>query len=156
MKHTGDSIELLNQAKDRIVTGSGVSAGSGRPLLSKQWESLAGIAQDILEACHSQDLGSVASSTRRMKNKLRRPQFRMRLEALDRDSEDGDSEKKEKPSKDGDDAKSKCLCSKCNKDIELIGGRKCVEGALCSDCALDSKQSDDKRVGESVLRRRRY
>jgi hypothetical protein len=150
MRHADDSIRLLDQAKDRIVLESDMSAGDGRPLLSSQWETLIEIAEEISEACRGRDLGAVARKTRKMKNKLRRPQFRRRLEALESD--------------DGEESMEKCQCSKCHAPIELKGGQKCVQGTLCPKCALSQKNDDDedmkekpkKQVGESALRRRRY
>jgi hypothetical protein len=128
-----------------------MSAGDGRPLLSSQWETLIEIAEEISEACRGRDLGAVAKKTRKMKNKLRRPQFRRRLEALEND--------------DGEKSTEKCQCPKCHASIELKGGQKCVEGTLCPKCALSQKDGNDddmkdkaqkKQVGESALRRRRY
>jgi hypothetical protein len=150
MRHADDSIQLLDQAKDRIVLESDMSAGDGRPLLSSQWEALIEIAEEIFEACRGRDLGAVARKTRKMKNKLRRPQFRRRLEALESD--------------DGEESMEKCQCSKCHAPIELKGGQKCVKGTLCPKCALSQKNDDDddmkekpkKQVVESALRRRRY
>jgi CRISPR/Cas system-associated protein Cas10 (large subunit of type III CRISPR-Cas system) len=153
MRHADDSIRLLDRAKDRIVLKSDMSAGDGRPLLTSQWDTLIEIAEEISEACRGRDLGAVARKTRKMKNKLRRPQFRRRLEALESD----DMESSEK-----------CQCSKCNAPIELKGGQKCVSGTLCPKCALSQKNNDNdddddmksktqkKQIGESALRRRRY
>lgn len=155
MRHADESIRLLDRAKDRIVLESDMSAGDGRPLLSSQWETLIEIAEEISEACRGRDLGAVARKTRKMKNKLRRPQFRRRLEALESEDGEGNAEKAEK-----------CQCSKCHSPIELKGGQKCVEGSLCPKCALSQKNDDDedmkekkatkKQVSESALRRRRY
>jgi hypothetical protein len=149
MRHADDSILLLDQAKDRIVLESDMSTGDGRPLLSNQWETLIEIAEEISEACRGRDLGAVARKTRKMKNKLRRPQFRRRLEALENDDESAE----------------KCQCSKCHAPIKLKGGQKCVDGTLCPKCALSQNNDNDddmkgkapkKQVGESALRRRRY
>lgn len=150
MRHADDSIRLLDNAKDRIVLESDISAGDGRPLLSGQWETLIEIAEEISDACRGRDLGAVARTTRKMKNKLRRPQFRRRLEALE--------------SEDGEGSAEKCQCSKCNAHIELKGGQKCIGGTLCPKCALNRKNDDEdikgkptkNKVSESALRRRRY
>jgi hypothetical protein len=138
---TGRSIELLEVLKDRVVSGSTVPRDEGRPLLSQQWEELAVIAKNILEACQGKDLGGVASSTRKMKNKLRKRQFRRRLEALEATDDAG------KKKIDG-----ACQCSNCGAVID--GSKKpCIEGALCTKCALDKKKDgDDEDTARKALK----
>jgi len=158
MEKTTKSVQALERVKDAMVLQSNIAVRNGRPLLSEQWVDLLSIAGEIMEACQGKDLGAVAAGTRRMKNKLRKRQFRKRLEALESD----DEEKK-------DQKQGECLCSNCGAKLDVGGGKKCADGALCPKCALNGKVKDDddkkptsKKSGTkeescaSILRRRRY
>ena len=152
-------IEMLDLAKDRLVSDSGIANAQGRPLMSEQWDGLLDVANEICEACRNRNLQNIAIATRKMKNRLRKRQIRRRLEMIE-EEERG--------------AQGDCKCSCCGKVLD-DSKDPCIHGALCSECALEKgekrkckdalnkddnknkNKNDDKKdkdIGESVVKLR--
>lgn len=152
-------VELIVELKERLVSENNRRRSE---LDEGQWDSLTRISSELFEACKKRDLDGVAASTRKMKNRLRRRSIKKRLECLEARGEDFDDQKLErkkssstlggkdnKPSNNASTNDSKqpegvCKCSSCGK---IIDGSKepCIEGALCSDCALKEKVVSKKK-----------
>ena len=153
-------------------------------IVEERWASLGSIAESILEACDSRDLGALARASRALKNKMRRPSVRKALAEEDmkpsdeggedngEDMKPGDEgetsdkrvqkrrkvldkldKNKKFPSKDSKDSKdSKCRCANCNAEIgDDIS--KCIEGTLCTKCALKGKKNVQKQEAEKEARK---
>ena len=162
---SSQSLRFIEDIRDSIIRESDVRIGESRPLLSKHWDDLSSVAQELWEACQQKSLEKVAASTRKMKNKLRKRVFKQRLEAMERQSKKEDS-----PRNSSDDLPSSgnCKCSQCGKPLDMQAGEKCVDGALCTSCSLSKKQAkqepdaDNKQdktakdTVESKLRIRQY
>jgi len=121
------NLTVLRDIRNKLVV-SGDTAKK-RNEQKERWETLGVAAQTISEAVEGQDLESLVSATRKMKNLLRRSSIRKELAQLE--SEDS-SFKKEKP-------KGSCKCAQCGATID--GYRECISGALCPDCALKKRKA---------------
>jgi hypothetical protein len=143
----GEKVKVLRELRDSLVSERNRRRSA---LGDEQWEGLTVISNEIREACEKKDLDGVASSTRRLKNRLRNRSIRKRLERLEAKSPENDDDNRGKSDssnkKNGDGSKNsstnnskypegECKCAACKKVID--GSRSpCVSGALCSDCAL--------------------
>ena len=88
----------------------------------ERWGTFRSISEDIMLACEERDLDALARATRALKNKLRRPAVRRAL---------AEAEKEKIVS-------GQCGCAQCGSVIE-DSEEECIEGALCSKCALKNK-----------------
>lgn len=164
------AVRVLKEVQSRLVDGRfDQRHRDERPvhIESNRWITLRRSAKRINEACEKQDLESLVSCVREMKNRLRRPSIRKDLARL---------EGKEKPQKENDEkSEGECTCSKCGKTIDGSVG-PCIEGALCTACGLEKKKvdpedeksvdknktssdtddSDNEQTEERSLRRRSY
>jgi CRISPR/Cas system-associated protein Cas10 (large subunit of type III CRISPR-Cas system) len=159
---SSQSLRFIEDIRDSIIQESDVRIGESRPLLSKHWDDLSSVAQELWEACQQKSLEKVAASTRKMKNKLRKRVFKQRLEAMERQS------KKEDPPGNLSPSSGNCKCSQCGKPLDMQAGEKCIDGALCPSCSLAKKQAKQepdadkkqdktaKDTVESKLRIRQY
>jgi hypothetical protein len=151
----GEKVKVLRELRDSLVSERNRRRSD---LGNEQWEGLTVISNEIREACEKRDLDGVASSARRLKNRLRNRSIRKRLERLEAKSSEGDDDNRDKDDsskrKNGDGSKNsstndskypegECRCEACKKVID--GSRSpCVSGALCSDCALKKNVMSQK------------
>lgn len=108
--------------------------------VEEHWNDFVDASDKIKVACEDQDLSSLASNVRKMKNLLRRPSVKKELARLESD-ETSDAKVKELKGGKGKDEKpqGQCNCAQCGKTIE--GSREpCEEGALCVDCGMKKRQ----------------
>lgn len=134
----GGSVEVLRRMRDQLVQQEQVERR--REIEDERWESFRRAARKINMACEDRSLESLVTAARELKNRLRRPAVRKELARLEANDTDSDKEDKIPASKDKKDKNptGECKCEGCGK---VIDGSKepCVEGALCTRCALKNK-----------------
>jgi len=122
-----NNINVLRGLRSQLIEDKEVVVQRARD--NERWESFKKTSEAISESIEGQDLESLASHVRKMKNLLRRPSVKKDLARLESKEKGGKEEKPE----------GSCKCSKCNGTID--GYRECVEGALCPDCALKDRKA---------------
>lgn len=155
--------KCLEEIRDGFIVNNGTVIHGKRLILSKHWDDLTAIAESIVQACRWNNLADVASNTRRLKNKLRKRIFKLRLEDLEKEDSGSKSDKNtgtkgsEKDGKKGEEVNGQCVCDKCKAKIDVPNGEPCIDGALCPSCALKRKDVEVEKtecIVESALRRR--
>ena len=138
----GRNVDVLRELRNSLVTERRIHERA--EVDSERWGTFSQIAESIACACNERDLEALASSVRDMKNKLRRPSVRRDLERLE--SKDKDADKAKNPT-------GECKCADCGA---VVDGSKepCVDGALCTKCALKkkviSKKEQDAKKAKKV------
>lgn len=138
----GDAVgnDRLREMRGQLISDDGQT----EELERERWESFVEASNNIQESVEGQDLQTLVVSVRRMKNLLRRPSVRRDLAKLEGQEDTIPSS----GNKDKEAVKGSCTCSACGAKID--GYRECVDGALCSKCALKKREtppgeSDDKK-----------
>lgn len=144
-----NNVEILRNLRNQLIQDEQESRLN--KVENERWGSFQSTASKIVEACEDRDLESLVTAARELKNRLRRPSVRKDLARLESD-EDTNSGKKNIPAKDEKNPEGQCRCAKCKK---IIDGSKepCLDGALCSDCALENKviPKDRQKSKKEVL-----
>jgi len=155
------NLQALQDMRNQLILNK--EAENHKSVEREKWGALISASNQISEACEQQDLSELVRAMRTMKNRLRRPAIRRELAILDQMESDekvasdrvSDKEKERKSGKDSDgNPTGKCRCAKCDKIIDGSEG-KCVEGALCVDCAMkkdvvSQKDKDEKNREKAV------
>ncbi len=121
------NMAVLRGLRESLISDS--SSKTEKVAEKNKWDDFSSIADSIKESVEDQDLTSLVTNVRKMKNVLRRPSVKKvlaQLEAVDKKDKD------KKP-------EGNCKCAQCGKTID--GYRECVDGALCPDCAMKSRKS---------------
>lgn len=136
----GGSVQVLRDMRDKLVESERMER-----IEDERWERLGAAVDSIAKACEDRDLEALASANRGLKNKLRAPGVRKALARLEAKGEEEPKGKDKIPAPKEKNPTGECKCDQCGK---IIDGSKepCVEGALCTRCALKNKViSKDKQ-----------
>lgn len=127
----GRNVQVLRDMRNRLMEQE-----AEKHLEEERWESFSEVVEEIRHACEERSLDGLASATRRLKNRLRRPAVRKALAEMDEKS--GDDPSAKIPAKKETNPTGECKCSQCGKVID--GSEEpCLKDALCTDCALKKK-----------------